>query len=132
MGNRQALLSHHLDPVTVGQLVAQIPANVQDDDFIFEVSCLEQVALALKVTHAGQRSSLRSSRRFALEPWRSRVQVPTKTSRPTTLPRTGQAMIHAISWSLRRRYTILSEHSLQASHELSSMQKPVDVLNFDR
>ena len=44
MSDRQAPLGHHLDQVAVGELVAQVPAHAQDDDFLFEVSALEQIA----------------------------------------------------------------------------------------
>lgn len=57
MSDRQASLSHHLDQVSVRQLTTQVPAHAKDDDLLFEVSALEQVARARVTTHVRQRPS---------------------------------------------------------------------------
>jgi len=43
--------------VSVRQLITQVPAHAKDDDLLFEVSALEQVARARVTTHVKQRPS---------------------------------------------------------------------------
>jgi hypothetical protein len=54
MSDLQASLGHHLDQVAVRQLVAQMPARTQNDDFLLEVTSFEEIALAWTSTHAGR------------------------------------------------------------------------------
>ena len=48
--------------------VAQVPAHAQNDDLLFEVSTLEQVALARVTTHGGQKAVILARLQLAPEP----------------------------------------------------------------
>src|SRR4051812_19826 len=52
MGRSGAPLSHHLEQVTRAQFERQTPADAQDDDFLIEVSSLEEILCRRRFDHA--------------------------------------------------------------------------------
>jgi hypothetical protein len=54
VSDRHTSLGHHFDQVAIGKLIAQVPAHAQNDDLLFEVPALEQVALLGRLRMLGK------------------------------------------------------------------------------
>jgi hypothetical protein len=59
VSQRQTSFAHHFDQVAQAELVAQVPANTQNDDLPIEMASTEQLLQSLQLAHRG------SSVRFA-------------------------------------------------------------------
>ncbi|MFL9935691.1 hypothetical protein P0D88_42985 [Paraburkholderia sp. RL18-103-BIB-C] len=51
MRQRKATFGHHLNQIAQAQLVTQVPANAQDDDFAIEMPTFEQLVNVPQLTH---------------------------------------------------------------------------------